>query len=143
MELLPLLRSRNQCLENFLDATCAFGGDPSGQGFVDELALLESKREIILKALDLFERKITEVTEALLGNGDSGPVSMSIQSEILRREELILKIVQADAKIMQMISDESERISKEVTNIRKGKELISRFKSQWVPKSGEEVDGQL
>src|SRR5687768_2860180 len=76
MDVLALLHSKNRCLAKFLalsedylrradaEATLEEGGDrPLGRVFNEELTGFQEEREETIRALEMYDRKIAELTD--------------------------------------------------------------------------------
>lgn len=142
MDVLTLLQSKNRCLKKFLDLSADFLKSAEAGDF-RELSSFETRRESTIKALELYDRKISEIVE-LLGPTDRTPeLASQVQRELNLKESLIHEILAVDLKIIGKIEEEKNRILREVASTRKSKEAMSKFKSTWTKASGDELDEKL
>ena len=144
MEVLSLLQSENRCLEKLLSFSrqflvCSQKREWSG---LDDF---DSKRQVFFKTLDLLDRKITEAAESLKNRSAILPldVSESLQKELELRRDVIDRIIEVDAALIAELEKESKATSGDVASSRKNKDLVSKFKSSWLPQSGSEMDNQV
>ncbi|OFZ21464.1 MAG: hypothetical protein A2X94_08120 [Bdellovibrionales bacterium GWB1_55_8] len=139
MEVLKLIRSQIRCLERFKEASSCFlaAADAGDFGGLDQF---ERNRASLLKGFDLFDRKITE-SVAQMGPGDRTPALLAEAEELLfTKSSLIQEIMGIDDRIIERISTEQLRISTEISRTQRSNSLMKRFKSGWVPESGEQLD---
>lgn len=142
MEVLKLLRSKNRCLERFLTLseeflTLAVKGDFS------ELQAFQGRRESTLKAMDLFDRKISEVVTALPYAQRTPSLIEAVKKALNEKEILVHQILEVDLKIISKIEDEKNNLLKELSSSRKSRAVLGKFKSTWVSGAGEELDETL
>jgi hypothetical protein len=141
MDVLALLRSKNKCLEKFLSLSADFlekaeGGDVSG------LSLLEERRGACLKAIELYDRKISEAV-AMVPPSERTELADAVQLALDKRQIIVEKIVATDAKIIARVEEEKARILTELNKTKKTKNTLGKFKSAWLAESGEGIDTKL
>lgn len=141
-EVLSLLRSKIRCLAIFRDVSVQ-----TLEGFNDsdplpQLKELENRRESLLKAMDLFDRKLAECVDELSESLKSA-IRPQATEYMNRQDVLYAEIASLDARIMLRIEAVQDRVLEEIKAGRKAKEGISKFKSTWVSEAGEELDQQL
>ena len=142
MNLLGLIRSRNRCLEKILTLT----DDYSSQTDTSDLQGLEpfqEKRAVVFKAIDLYDRKISEVITEMPRQEKTNALVDAVKSLVSQKEELTRKIFISDDKILKKIEAAQRDISKEMQTARRNKASLNKFKSSWVTENGEEVDKSL
>ncbi len=140
MDVLSLLRSKNRCLEKFLAISREYLD--AGAAF-ENLGIFETRRDATLKAIELYDRKLAE-SISLIAAADRTPEMIEgVKRELDRKEQLVHEILDLDLRIIGKIEEEKNRLLQQVANARKGKEVLSRFKSTWVSESGEELDETL
>lgn len=141
-ELLCLLRSKNRCLERFLEVTEEFWS-AAETGHLDGLSVFESRRDATLKAIELFDRKIDE-TSALLRPEERDP-SLADEARILieAREVLVHRILGLDLKIIGRIEAERTRLLQDIGHTRRARDTLAKFKSGAGAEGGEELDRTL
>lgn len=142
MEVVKLLESKNRCLKRFLRVSadflpCAELGDFSTlDGF-------ELHRESSIKALELYDAKISETVHSLLPEQKTQALIFEIEARLREKEAIVSQIIELDQKIMRCIDAEKSRVGRELTQSRKSGEMVKKFKSAWVPEAGEELDRKL
>jgi hypothetical protein len=136
-EVLGLLRSKNRCLVKFLETSKAFLLSHDTLGTLPSLDEFELKREAILKAVFLYERKINEAAETLHSSAKTPEFIAAVEDKILA------EISVTDNRVLNLVEQEKMRIAKELTSSQKSRELVQKFKSSWVTESGDEIDQNL
>src|SRR5688572_23953438 len=142
MDVLKLLRSKNRCLEKFLRysqefLTYAEGGDLS------TLQYFQSRRDATLKALQLYDRKISEMVAQLSPSERTTSLIESVRQTLELKGKLIQSILATDQKIISKIEDEKKRILQELSSSDRNKQLVRKFKSGWIAEAGEKLDGKI
>ncbi|MBL7715660.1 MAG: hypothetical protein JNL01_09350 [Bdellovibrionales bacterium] len=145
MDVLTLLKSKNKCLERFLSLSQQFVAETPSADSLDmaTLSQFEARREATLKAMDLFERKLSEAVSLLTPIEKTPELVAAVRAELERKEVLIHKILEVDLKIISKIEETKNQILREISSGKKNREVLSRFKSHWVPASGEGLDETL
>lgn len=142
MDVLTILRSKNRCLERFLELSLSFAREMDKDD-LSGLAQFQERREDIIKALDLYDRKITEAVSLLPLIERTPELIQAVESALTRKDELVHKILEEDLKIISRIEDTKNNTLREMGSTRKTKEIVGKFKSTWVPESGEGLDKKL
>jgi hypothetical protein len=142
MDVLGLLQSKNRCLQRFLTLSEDFFSTIQN-GDLSTLEMFQTRRESTIKALDLYDRKITEVISQLLPTERTQALIDGVTRVLEEKDRLIHRILAADEKIILKIEDEKNRVQRELSSSQKSRDMLKRFKSSWVPESGEEIDRNL
>ncbi|HAR41111.1 MAG TPA: hypothetical protein DCS07_00505 [Bdellovibrionales bacterium] len=142
MEVIRLLKSKNRCLEQFLELSEEFLKTIETGNFSD-LETFYKKRDRILKGFDLFDRKLTETLELLPKNSFDAELAAQVEQALNMKAALIGRIAATDQKIVDAIQEEKLRITKEMANSQKQTSTVKKFKSSWVGESGEDLDRKL
>lgn len=149
MILEALLKSRNRCLDRFLKITQLYLNKIQSTPDTDlsDLDLFMAEREAVIKALGLFERKITETVDQLCQSEEkSSLVNLArpiIEPLLEERVSIIQNIIQTDEKLFKIIDQVKIKIACELGSTRKLKDNINKFKSIWVTEAGEGIDTKL
>ena len=114
MEVIRLLKSKNRCLEKFLEISDQFLSKVEGGDF-SALEAFYKKRDRILKGFELFDRKLTECLDLLPKNEYFPELAQQVEQALTIKAALIGKIAATDQKIVDAIESEKERLSKELT----------------------------
>lgn len=142
-EIISLLRSKNRCLQQFLDLSASFWEEVDS-GCFENVTSFETRRESMLKAIDLFDRKISEQVTLLPVDDRQAPELVETVKRALHDKEILIhRILSLDLRILKKIDEERERLMRELTSTNKQKDTLSKFKSSWVSASGEELDQKL
>lgn len=142
MEVLNLLQAKNRCLERFLAISLEFEKEAMEKG-LEGLGLFETRRDSTLKAIELFDRKITEAVSLLQPKHKTPELVRKLEALLARKNELIQQILLADQKVIQQIELGKLEVLKDLASSRKSREVLSKFKSGWVTESGEGIDQKL
>jgi len=142
MEVLKLLQSKNRCLSRFLDGSRSFlllaeKGDFSG------LQLFQTQREATLKALELYDNKVSDLIENLPSADKTPALIEAVRKAEEQKTELIQSILLTDKKIISKIEEEKDRLQKQLSVTDKNAQLVKKFKSRWISESGEQLDENL
>jgi hypothetical protein len=142
MDVLSLLQSKKKCLRRILALAEGFA-EVAEQGGLSQLEVFENQRGAAFKTLALIDRKITEAVRSLSTEERSPALSVSVRRSLDDEEFLIQSILNADNRILQSMEREKERLTREVNATYRSKELAGRFKSAWIPESGEGLDKKV
>lgn len=142
MDVMILLQAKNRCLKRFLDVSQDFFTEVQ-KGSLDRLDSFQEKREVILKTLGLFDKRLFNVLSDFPETFLSDSLRASMNQAIQIGDETLERIRAIDAQILHAIREEAERIQNEIHSARKNKATLSKFKSRWVNESGTEMDHQL
>ena len=141
-DVLRLVDSKTRCLQRFLELTKRFlstaeNGDFSG------LNAFEIGREAIVKALGMYDRKVNENVIRIPLADRNPTLSHAVQARLNEQGRLLKEIIKIDQHVMVCIEREKNRVQQELINSQKRHELAGRFKSSWMPESGEGLDQKL
>lgn len=142
MDVLRLIGSKNRCLAQFEALSQNYvvlfeAGDFSG------LAAFESGRASILKAIDLFDRKISEFLNRMPTAHRTPELIRATRELVDEQDRLLASILKLDERIMSRLERARDATLQELNSSHKSRELMQKFKSSWVSESGEEIDRQL
>jgi hypothetical protein len=140
--LMSLLNAKNRCLERFLAISKEFG-EKAAESAVEGLEQFQVRRDATLKAIELFDRKISEAARDISSSERTPRLIDAVQAALDRKNELVQQILKADENVIQKIEQSKLDLLKELASSRKSKEVLSKFKSSWVAESGEELDKTL
>lgn len=140
MEVLKLLQSQNRTFEKLVNCSRQFLAS-DWKGDLDALHTYESQRALIVRTLSLFEGRINTVVQNIPSSDRTQILITSVQKCMNEKNTLYQEFLTLDLKIEALIRKEQERISKLVYHTEKSQDLLNRFKSKWVPDSGESLDG--
>jgi hypothetical protein len=143
MDVIGLLRSKNRCLQRFLEASEAFLAVTETGDFAG-LSTFHERRESILKAIGLYDRKITEAVRTLDEIRVKDPVLVeTVRGALDAKTALIHKILSIDDKIVANIEQEKARVSRELSTTARTRETVGKFRSTRAHEAGEELDKKL
>jgi hypothetical protein len=143
MDVLALLRSKNKCLERFLEASQGFISREQNAPDLNALPELQQRRESAIKAIELYDRKIEEAAALLTEADRTEELSTAVKAELTRRDVLVEKILRVDLELISRIEDAKNSLLRDMANEKKSKDTLAKFKSTWVAPSGEGIDGTL
>lgn len=139
MELLSLIRSKNRCLERFLQLSVDFLSEAE-TGIYDGIVEFQTKRESILRTMDLYNRKVSEFLEAYPDSIRNRATSEEIRVLTYRSDEIVAEIADVDRRIILSLEVERDRTATEIHENKKIKDTVGRFKSGGMGAQGEELD---
>lgn len=143
MDVLSLLQSKNRCLKRFLDLSMEFIEQAEKIGVMPDLQSFHLRRDATLRAIDLYDRKISQVVIALPQVDRTPELVKNVELALDSKNRLVHLILTADEKIMSKIEEEKARIQRDVSSSQKAKDAMKKFKSTWVNEAGEELDETL
>lgn len=142
MDVLKLLQSKNRCLKKFYNLSAEFLVFAEKKEFAG-LDSFQAQRESIIKALELYDRKIAEEVAKLDQNCRTPGLVREVEMSLTERDVLVYDIIKIDSQIMNHIEEEKKNIQAEISANKKNQQTVSKFKSEWVNQSGEEFDSKL
>jgi hypothetical protein len=147
MDVIKVLQSKNRCLEKLLELSNVFlakeNTEPSGEHFHSDLDAFIRERDAILKVLDLYDRKVTEVIRALPLSGRTPELISDVQTVLAEKDRLIQSIILKDNELTQHIEQRKRKLQEDLISSRKSHDLAGKFKSTWVSEPGEGFDTTL
>lgn len=142
MEVLKVLKSKNLCLNNLL-TECTKFLNSAQNGDLSCLDDFQKKRASTIKALDLYDRKINELIEKLPAADRTPELQQAIKQTQSLKDQLTHSIITLDEEIISLIKEERNRLLKELTSVDRSSQMVKKFKSKWIPESGEKLDGKI
>ena len=143
MDVLALLRSKNRCLEKFRDLSRDFLVDCARKEDFTLIQQFQNRRDSTLKAMELYDRKITEAVKFILDHERTPELVEAVKSALARKDHFVQEILGLDLEIISRIEEAKNGLLREFASSRKSKESLSKFKSKWMTPSGEEIDRKL
>jgi len=143
MDVLSLLRSKNRCLLRFLEASKNFLTEAQTLGVLPSLPDFELQRESILKAISLYDRKVTEAIPHISAADRTPELSKAVEQSLQEKDAILAEIVIADQQVLKLVEAEKNRVGRELAATNKSRNLNQKFKSSWVAEAGEEIDKTL
>jgi hypothetical protein len=142
MEVLKLMQSRNRCLVKFQECTLAFLKEAQAGNF-SQIESFQKNRDYLIKAFQLYDRKLTSVIE-LLPRGYRTPLLLQeVSNENARSEYLIKNIFKLDQEVITLINEEKSKLQNELFESDRNHNQVNKFKSHWVSEAGEILDGKI
>ncbi len=142
MDVLKLLQSKNRCLQKFLKCSEDFLAF-SESGDLTYIHKFQKQRNSIVKALLLYDIKISEIVKTLSENQKTTSLIDSIKKILIDKEDLVQTILITDQRIIVQIEKEKSRLLKELSTSDKSSQQVKKFRSKWISESGEKLDGKL
>ena len=143
MDVLSLLRSKNRCLLRFLEASKNFIAEAQSLGALPSLPEFEAERDSILKAIALYDRKITDAIPHISAENRTPELSKAVSASLEIKDDLIAEIMVIDQQVLKLVEEEKNRVARELASTNKNRNLVQKFKSTWVAEAGEEIDKTL
>ncbi len=142
VSLLKVINGKNRALKRFLDVSTAFLG-ASERGDLSGLQKLQCRRDAIIRALELFDRRISAGVATLVPTERTESFARDVREALTRKDALIHDILAVDLKIISLIDSEKNEILRQIAMSRKQRDTFSKFKSAWMPEPGDGLDGTL
>ncbi len=142
MSLIRLIKTKNRCFDRFLEEAQRFI-DLAGQGDFSGIDRLQQRRDLILRAISLCDRKINEEVVNLAPSERTEALLTSIRELLKLQDQKFSEITQADARISRFLEQEQNRLSAEVSQSKQSMSHMKKFKSTWVAQAGGELDEKL
>jgi hypothetical protein len=142
MKLISLIKSQNNGMKRLIQISWDFL-PAFEKGDFDQLESFQAIRDSILKAIELFDRKITEAVADLPAEYRSEVLKLQVSALLLEREGLFRELEAADAELISLIESEKNRLKKDLGLAEKQKNVIRKFKSQPEGPAGKEMDRKL
>jgi len=140
MTILAALQKKTKCLEQLLSVSDAFLDSPLE---ADTLSQFEIVRAGIFKAIELYQHRIEEITKTLDRHMIDTATAALIENELHRQNSILSKIQSVDSRIMNKLQKEMESTKIELTNSKKTRKSLSKFKSGSRPEGGEKLNKVL
>lgn len=142
MDVVSLLESKNRCLHRFLGLSADFLLSADGGDF-SRLEAFHKRRESTIKALELYDREVSSAIASLPASADRHAMADRIRAILDERDRIVREILNTDERIIARVEQEKARIAGELASSRKNQANINKFRSQWIPEAGEELDRKL
>jgi len=143
MDVLSLLRSKNRCLERFLQVSTEYLTEAARSEQLPDLTIFEAKREAILKAIALYDRKLSEAVTSLPPGPRPRSLVQAVEDSLKEKDLIVHRILLIDDQILARVDAEKTKLLKEMTSNQKKTQAVQKFKSSWISESGEEIDEKL
>ena len=132
---ITLLQAFHQYSVDFLQEIT--NGDLSG------LDQFEARRNQCLEVILSGDKKIAEIAKGI-AEKEKTTALLHVLGELSRRSDHIFsEIIQIDAKIIEKLSQEKDQLKGRLTDFNRNEKLVRKFKSSWIPNSGDKLDGSL
>lgn len=149
MDVISLFSGQNRCIERLVRLTREFvellKSDPTDP--FSEIDPLYKKREYVIQAFGLFEKKITQWFDEIPTFEERKRIANTLKPVLTpileQRKQILRELTFLDQKIFDKIQEEKSKICDEMGSIRKMKQTVSKFKSIWVSEAGEGIDTTL
>jgi vacuolar-type H+-ATPase subunit I/STV1 len=144
MDVIKVLQSKNRCLQKLVDLSdVLLANEGQTEHFHDELDNFIRKRDSILKALELYDNKVTEVIRSLSLAERTPDLISRVQSVLNEKDRLIQTIILRDNELTLRIEARKKKLQEDLLSSRRSHELAGKFKSTWVSEPGEGFDTTL
>ncbi|MBN22461.1 MAG: hypothetical protein CL678_14350 [Bdellovibrionaceae bacterium] len=142
MNIVELVVQKNKLLRKFRDLTVHFINTPLDPQLV-QLIHLQNKRDSVIKACEIVDdqinRKLKEIEKLKLSESDR----LHLKSEFEEKERIVQEIKVLDEKVIQMIREEQDKVSLEMTKTKEKTSKMNKFKSKNEKDRGRELDQQV
>src|SRR4051812_13371944 len=114
MDVVDLLQSKQRCLHRFLRMSQVFLASAE-QGDLSDLETFEQEREVIIRALGMYDRKLTDWVRSLPLAERTPALSRSVQENLDVEAAIVRTILSTDERILACIEREKQRLTREIT----------------------------
>ncbi len=142
MDVLSLLNNKKRCLKRLLEINASFIA-LAEQGDLSRLPHYELDRGATIRALGMFDRKVTEAVREIPLSQRGPELSYQVQQHLDEQMTILQSLQTSDIKIMNLIESEMTRLKVDIASLEKSKDIVNRFKSNWMPESGEGLDQKI
>ncbi|MGK5084501.1 hypothetical protein WDW37_14495 [Bdellovibrionota bacterium FG-1] len=139
---IKLLASKNRYLRRYLSISQDFLANAL-TGNLSQLFEVEQKREKLIQAIGVHNRKISDLIRDLSPEFRTPDLVACAQAQMTEEAEVVQSILKVDDQIIECIELEKLRLKKELLQAQKRKYLAGRFKSGWISESGEGLDKKV
>jgi hypothetical protein len=141
-ELIKNFQHKNSLLQGFLLCSESFFLELNAGSF-EKVTTFEQDRNISVFHLSLVDKKIGSLI-AMIPPAEKTPVLIEKIAQLVQDgQETLNKIRALDTQIIHTITTERDRLKKLVSDSDRSIQLVKKFKSAWLPKAGEKLDGKL
>ena len=135
------IESKRKCLERFRDLSLQCTKRLAMGDFAGLKEFLE-ERDAILKAIDLYDRKLQEALKAVADGAQQSELQAQTRPTHLAVVQLVEEIRGLDGVLLEKIEAEGKRVEEEVSKANRAKEALGKFRSG-LDDRGEEVDQKV
>ncbi len=128
MDVVKLLQNKSRCLQRFVEESSGFLAQAESGEMTRLEAFLEG-RESILRALELFDRKIDETVAATPTNERTQALRDAVGVELKVQAQWLDRSAKIDERISNLLQLEATRLRKAAAASGKGRKTLSKFKS--------------
>lgn len=135
LEIVSLLQTKNRCLDRLMESTRSFLHAPLESLVIDRggldtpLSLYENERGAIIQTLELHDRRINLLIGEMSPLDKTPALMEAVRAELMQNEKLIISVFNADDIVFARIREAQSQITKLITENRKSKDILSKFKS--------------
>jgi acyl-CoA reductase-like NAD-dependent aldehyde dehydrogenase len=126
-----------------LDLSRAFASAATEGEKLPDLRVFEEKRGQLFRALELHETKLTSAISRLTQAERTPQLLERTRAATREHASLVAQITSLDNQIMTLIEREKQVVQEAISISRRHTALTHKFKSTWMPESGEEVDQKV
>ena len=147
MDILKLLQNKNSCLLKLLTYSTQFFNKIESGDFT-HLDQFERERGRFFRVFQIYDQKISTLEQSL-SSDEINKLSSSAREGIKSALEITFRnknnttraLIELDERIIQKIEEEKNKIKNILHHSDKQKQVLQKFKSSWISKSGIELDG--
>jgi hypothetical protein len=142
MDLLKLVKNKNICLMSLLECSEQFYVHAQKDSLT-MYATYEKKRGRLFKVLSAYDRLIDQcATELHLTQLDEH-LSIQLRQLMDLQAKVTASLLSLNEKIMNTLEAQKNKLSHELGKSDQQRNLLSKFRSTWIPESGAELDGTV
>ena len=141
-EVVSLMRSKIRCLNRILSLSQSFLSS-ANEVSVIRIARLENERAQLLRAVDHFDRKLTDTLSLLDPSERDSSLVDQAKAHEAERFAVTTQILKLDNSLLSLIEEAQSKVVQELTQSKRSRETLGKFKSVQSSPSGESLDQRL
>ncbi len=141
MVAMKAMESKRKCLERFRDLSLQCTKRLAMGDFAGLKEFLE-ERDSILKAIDLYDRKLQTAMQSVADSAQQMELNVRTKDTHQAVIQLVEEIRGIDGVLLEKIEAEGKRVEEEVTKASRAKEALGKFRSG-TDERGEELDQKV
>lgn len=147
-EIIRLFQAKNRGLQRLLELGTKFlarwdAAEQTAESRGEALTRFQARRDSAFRALEHCDRRIGAALAALPNEARTPKMLEESRRALAAKDRLLQALIARDQEIMTRLESEKGRVLEELVDARRGQSLVSKFKSTWVPDSGEGLDQKL
>ncbi len=141
-QLISVIENKNKLLQAFKQYSLEFLTDVC-RGDLSELTQFEARRAQCLDAIFSGEKLISQIIKNLSEQEKTSNLINQIEVKTRKTDQILAEIIDLDSQIIGKLHQEKDQLKDLLIDFNRSEKLVRKFKSSWMPLSGEKLDGSL